>query len=408
MLGLTLGLLAAVAAPSPAQGRIARAQQAIQKNQSYAGAHSQLAMALAQRARETSDPAYYEEAERALARALELEPDSADALKARAWVLLGRHEFARALEVAEALNKRVPDDLTVYATLTDAYVELGRYAEAEAAAQWMLDLRPGNVPGMTRAAYLRELFGDLEGAFELMAEAYGALPQEESEERAWTLTQLGQLRLAAGGLDEADALFSQALQLFPAYHYALGGLAKLRLAQGRHAEAAELQQQRYEAAPHPENLYPLAEALELAGRHEQARATFARFEAAALAESDGADNANHELVFYLTDHADNPEQALRIARAELERRQDLHTRHALGWALHASGRPAEARSELEKALAVGIQDATLLYHAGEVAASLGDRAAARSYFERSAALKTLGSDRARAALARLEPGAASR
>ena len=31
----------------------------------------------------------------------------------------------------------------------------------------MLDLRPGNLPGLTRAAYLRELFGDLDGSVEL-------------------------------------------------------------------------------------------------------------------------------------------------------------------------------------------------------------------------------------------------
>jgi tetratricopeptide (TPR) repeat protein len=401
MLGLILGLLAAAATPSPAQGRIARAQQAIEKNASYAAAYSQLAMAYAQRARETSDTAYYDEADRALARALELEPESPEALKARAWVLLGRHEFAKALEVAEALNRRVPDDLMVYGLLTDAYVELGRYDAAEKSAQWMLDLRPGNVPASTRAAYLRELFGDLEGAYELMAEAYGALPPDESEERAWTLTQLGLLRLAAGRLEDAEPLLAGALQIFPGYHYALGGLGKLRLAQGRFAEAADLQRQRYEAAPHPENLYPLAEALELAGREAEARQTFATFEAEALAESDGVDNANHELVFYLIDHARRPEQALRVAQAELARRQDLHTRHALGWALHASGRHAEAREELQKALGVGIQDATLLYHAGEIALSLGDRAAAQGYFERSAGLKTLGSERARAALARL-------
>ena len=402
MLGLTLGLLAAVAAPSPAQGKIARAQQAIEKNPSYAAAYSQLAMAFAQRARETADTEYYAEADRALAKALELSPENPEALKARAWVLLGRHEFAKALEVAEALNRRVPDDLMVYGILTDAYVELGRYADAEVAAQWMLDLRPGNVPGATRAAYLRELFGDLEGAYELMAEAYGSLPPDESEERAWTLTQLGLLRLAAGRLDDAEQLLAGALQQFPGYHYALAGTAKLRLAQGRFADAAELESQRYEAAPHPENLYVLAEALELAGRKPEARASFAKFEAEALGESDSADNANHELVFYFADHARNPEQALRVARAELQRRQDLRTRHALAWALHVSGRHAEARDEIEKALAVGIQDATMLYHAGEIAASLGDRAAAERYFTRSAELKTLGSERARVALAGIQ------
>jgi hypothetical protein len=44
----------------------------------------------------------------------------------------------------------------------------------------------------------------------------------------------------------------------------------------------------------------------------------------------------------------------------------------------------------------------MLCHAGEIAASLGDRVAAERYFTRSAELKTLGSERARAALAGLE------
>ena len=62
----------------------------------------------------------------------------------------------------------MPDDVLVYGFLVDGYTELGRYADAEKAAQWMLDIRPGNVPALTRASHLRELFGDHEGAVELM------------------------------------------------------------------------------------------------------------------------------------------------------------------------------------------------------------------------------------------------
>ena len=81
----------------------------------------------------------------------------------RVWVLLGKHQFAAALELARSLNKEIPDDVQVYGFLTDALVELGNYKEAEEACQWMLDLRPGNVAALTRASYLRELFGDIEG-----------------------------------------------------------------------------------------------------------------------------------------------------------------------------------------------------------------------------------------------------
>ncbi len=66
--------------------------------------------------------------------------------------------FAEALEQAAGeLNKIFPDDVQVYGFLADAHVELGHYEEATDSVQWMLDLRPGNVPALTRAAYLREL-----------------------------------------------------------------------------------------------------------------------------------------------------------------------------------------------------------------------------------------------------------
>jgi hypothetical protein len=73
----------------------------------------------------------------------------------------------------------------IYGFLTDANVELGNYKEAEEAAQRMLDLRPGNLPGVTRAAYLRELFGDVDGALELMNMALQSTPTTEAEDAAW-------------------------------------------------------------------------------------------------------------------------------------------------------------------------------------------------------------------------------
>ena len=116
----------------------------------------------------------------------------------RAWSLLGQHRFAEALTLATALNTKVPDDLMVYGMLTDANIELGKYDDAEKSAQWMLDLRPGNIPALTRAAYLRELFGDIDGAIELMQSAFNRMPYQETEDRAWVLTQIGHLELVRG------------------------------------------------------------------------------------------------------------------------------------------------------------------------------------------------------------------
>lgn len=356
-------LLAATVAPSPAERRIAAAQALTEREAARPAAWAELAFAFASRARETSDPAFYAQGLQAVERALALQPDDFEASKAKAWLLLGQHRFAEALEVAQRLNTRAPDDVLVYGLLTDALVELGRYAEAERACQWMLDLRPGNVPGLTRAAYLRELFGDLEGADQLMRQALEQTAPGESEERAWLLTQIGHLQLGLGHKEQAEAALSQALEAFPGYHYALGQLARVRTAQGRLAEAARLQAERFAAAPHPENLFELAEALERAGQRAESREAFARFEREARAEMDGPDNANRELTFYYTDHARQPKEALRIAEAEAARRADAFTLDALAWALRANGKKADARRQMQAALSVGTRDPRLLEHA---------------------------------------------
>ena len=110
----------------------------------------------------------------------------------------------------------------LYGFLTDANVELGNYKDAETAAQWMLDLKPGNMPGLTRAAYLRELFGDIDGSMDLMNMAYQSTPPSEVEDAAWIVTQMAHLDLSIGKIEEAEKLSQQALTMFPGYHYALG------------------------------------------------------------------------------------------------------------------------------------------------------------------------------------------
>jgi len=365
------------AARTPAEISIQKAQEQIAKQPNHVPYYSGLAMAYARRARETSDVSYYAKAEETLEQSFKIEPDNFEALKVRVWLLLGRHEFAKALEAATALNKRVPDDITVYGYLADANAELGNYADAVKAVQWMLNIRPGNVAGLTRAAYLRELHGDLSGAMDLMHMAYDATPFQEAEDRAWLLTQIAHLQLLSGNLTEAEIYASGALGLFPDYHYALGTLAQVRLAQNRSDEAVTLLEKRYAKAPHAENLFALAEALDRAGRKDDAAKAFAEFEQKSLRESNITDNSNHELIAYYVDYARQPAKALQIATQELARRHDAFTLDAYAWSLAASGDYAQANAEIKKAVAFGVKDPKVLHHAAEIAQHLSQTVAAR-------------------------------
>jgi len=240
---------------SPAERSMAQANRLIEKNPKNFEAYNVLALALSRRARETSDVIFYAQAEEVLKKSFEISPGNFDGERIHVWLLLGKHEFAAAREEARKLNKTMPDDVMVYGFLTDANIELGNYKDS---AQLMLDLRPGNLPGLTRAAYLRELSGDLDGSVELMNMAYQSTPPSEGEDRAWILSQIGHSQLMSGKINDADNTLQRALALFPGYHYALGNLAKVRIEQKRYEDAVNLLQQRYDAAAHAENLYDLA------------------------------------------------------------------------------------------------------------------------------------------------------
>jgi tetratricopeptide (TPR) repeat protein len=372
------------AAETPAEISIRKAQEQIAQKPGHYPYYNALAMAYARRARETSDVRYYQQAEETLQKSFAISPDNFDGMKVETWLQLGRHEFAKALELAKKLNQQMPDDLTVYGYLSDANAGLGNYKDAVAAAQWMLNLRPGNVAGMTRAAYLRELHGNLSGAFSAMKTAYDATPFQESEDRAWLLTHLAHIELLQADLTNAEMYANGALGLFPGYHYALGVLGQVRIAQKRYQEAAVLFEQRYQAAPHAENLYALADALELAGKHEEAAADFRKFEELALKESTWADNANHELIAYYTDVAKEPGKALDIASKETARRHDLFTLDSHAWALAANNDYDAAEAEIHKALATGVKDPNILYHAGAIALHENRTEEARQYLEQAA------------------------
>src|SRR5205085_9213710 len=104
-------------AQTPAETGIRKAQEQIAKHPGHYPYYNSLAMAYARRARETSDVRYYQKAEEALKKSFDISPDNFEGMKARTWLMLGRHEFAAALEVATRLNRQTPDDITVYGYL---------------------------------------------------------------------------------------------------------------------------------------------------------------------------------------------------------------------------------------------------------------------------------------------------
>jgi tetratricopeptide (TPR) repeat protein len=352
---------------TPAEIAIHKAQGDIAQRRDHFPYYNSLAMAYARRARETADGAYYDKADETLKKSFALQPDNFDGVKVETYLLVCRHEYAKALEIGKKLNKQTPDDVAVYGYIADAAAGLGEYKDAVDATQWMLKIRPGNTPALIRAGNLREIYGDADGAMEVLRMAFDATPFQESEDRAWLLTQMAHLKLTANDLQSAETFANNALGIFANYPLAVESLGQIRMAQQRYPEAATLFQKLYAVAPRPENLFAVGEALYLGGKKDDAAKAFVDFETQARKESAAADNANHELIAYYTDYAKEPAKALALAKQEAARRHDIYTLDSYAWSLAASGDYAHAQAEMQKALATGVKDPRILQHANAIA-----------------------------------------
>lgn len=99
----------------------------------------------------------------------------------------------------------------------------------------------------------------------------------------------------------------------------------------------------------------------------------------------GAADDRRTLALYLATTGRDPDLAVHLARAELEVREDVLTLDALAWALSVAGQYQEARAVSARAMQVGTQDARLFYHAGVIAAAVGEQAEASRWFAKAAA-----------------------
>jgi len=129
------------------------------------------------------------------------------------------------------LIERDADDVGAWGLMSDASLELGAIADATAAAQRMMDLKP-SLLSYGRAAHLRFLAGDAAGALDLYGLAItSGRHLKDREPSAWMMVQAALVFLDKGDYAGADAGFDAALREVPSYAPALAG--KLQAAQAR-------------------------------------------------------------------------------------------------------------------------------------------------------------------------------
>ncbi|MCL6641435.1 MAG: tetratricopeptide repeat protein [Candidatus Rokubacteria bacterium] len=350
---------------------IADLQARIARGPANAQAYAMLGSAYLQKARASGDPAYYSKADRVLAEAVALDPANADVFVALGTLALARHRFEDGLRYGERARELNPYKAAALGVIADAQVELGRYEEAVRTVQAMVDLRP-DLASFARVSYIRELHGDLPGAVEAMQRAANA-GAPGSESLAWTRVQLGHLYFSAGNLAAAEREYERTLAELPGYVHARAGLARVQAARADYAGAIALYDELARGVPLPEYVIALADVHRAAGNaDEAARAEELVQVMDRLYRENGVDT-DAEMALFAADRGLDLPGTLDRARRLVAARPSIQSYDVLAWALYQVGADEEAMAAAEEALRLGTRDSLLRYHAGMIAARLGDR-----------------------------------
>ncbi|HEY8072898.1 MAG TPA: tetratricopeptide repeat protein, partial [Labilithrix sp.] len=319
------------------------------------------------KARESADPGFYLNADACARIVLAKNPDNAPALDLQGLVLMNGHKFAEAVALATRVTEKHAEDPMAWGTLSDALLELGRYDDATAAAQRMIDLKP-NLPSYSRASYLQWLRGDDASAKLTVRAALdsGRDAKRDPEPGAWVLVQAAMIFWHEGDYEGAEAGFDKALERISDYAPANVGKGRCAMARGDYRRAAELFARAHAQSPLVETAWLLGDAREAAGDTKGAAEAFARV------EKDGKKTDPRTLALFWATKGTHTDEAVALADEELRIRQDIYSEDAVAWSLYRAGRLEDAKEHVTRARRLGTPDARLMYHEGAIRLATGD------------------------------------
>jgi len=332
----------------------------------------QLAQLFIQEARVSGkDLEYVPKAEYLLDQAINIDKTNFEALSVQASLFANLHQFEKAEQTARAALAQNPYSSFAQGVLVDALVELGRYEEAVQACDKLLALRP-DLRSYSRASYLRELHGDLPGAIIAMTSAADA-GVWGSENRAWTLFNLGNLFLHMGKKDTAAYVYRGVLQERASYAFALSGLAEVEISRGNYDRAISLADSAFAAMNEHHFLEQAARVYQLLGNNNKEAELVERVLSDLEAHERHGWNIDLDYAALCAQHRTHLEEAMKRIQRDVQRRPD-HTEvlEIYAWLTHLTGQSKSAVPLIERALRLNSLDIELHKRAEEIFRAAGE------------------------------------
>lgn len=356
------------------------ARQALDNDSNNPDRYAALCNLYLQKVRETADVSYYKKCDDLLVKATKTDPNNAEVTAARASVAYGRHSFSEGLSLSQKARQINPNQVSYYGLAGDGQVELGQYEEAVKSFQAMVNKKPA-LNSYNRVAYIREIYGDIEGAKTALQSAVSA-GSSFPENVAFSQVELGKLQ-SRHDLGKAEETYQQALQTLPDYPPALEGLGKAAFARKDYKKAAKHFQQALDILPIAQYSKALGDTYSAAGDKTKAEQQYYLTELAFNKSTSGGVNNDYEFSVYLSQQNKDNQKAIELAKKAVTERPNIFSSDALAWALYRDGRFAEAQAASMQALRLGENEPSIVYHAGMIAEKLGQKEQAKRFLQKA-------------------------
>ena len=321
-----------------------------------------LAEILMQEARISGEHGYYYPAAlTVIDEVLEEHPDANARYRAllnKGSVLLSLHQFQEAKKIGEEALALNSHSANAYGVVIDANVETGQYEKAVEYADKMVSIRP-DLRSYSRVSYLREIYGQVQGAIDAMKLAVAA-GYPGTEQTEWARLTLGSLYERYGKADSALLQYELSLSYRPNYPFAIGAMASHFALQGNYHLADSLNQVAMNLIPEVSFFVHQAKWDKTRGYTDKVKSGSKTIISMMADDEKAGHKMGLELSKVYLDILEDPKMALEVVMKEYTTRPDnIDINKQLAEIYLTQGNSGKAQEHLIKAQRTGSQDPEL-------------------------------------------------
>jgi tetratricopeptide (TPR) repeat protein len=186
------------------------------------------------------------------------------------------------------------------------------------------------------------------------------------------------MQFSVGSYISASQILAEGLAATPNNYHLLAAMGKVKAALKDYDVAIGYYKKAEAIVPQHEVVVALGDIYTLQGKNKEAAEQYALVDVIHKLNRANGVIGDMQMAQFFADHDRNLDEAVRMAEAEYAVRPNVYVADTLAWCYYKTGKIAEAKKMIGKALIQGTPEAMFRYHQGAILAKAGQRAQAKT------------------------------